>query len=280
MKKILKLNSFWLRIVALITMTLDHIGACLDFNDFYILRLFGRIALPLFIFLTVEGALKTSNKKKYVLRISILAVAIGIALGLLAFINSPYQTIGLSGNIFFDLLLIILSVYILESENKKIKPLLILPILYSIFSYIVIRIEGCGCKGIFYWFFPSLRLQGGYYGLFTGLGFYFAKKYAPKFISSYAPMHVDDKEYEQLVSNLLSVGVIIFTAICWMLTNMAFGETYADQLDGIQTYSVLAGIFILMYNGSKGYNAKWFKIAYYLYYPVHLAIIALIFYIV
>ena len=280
MKKLLKLNSFWLRIIALLTMTIDHIGACLDFRDFFIFRLIGRIAIPLFIFLTVEGALKTSNRKKYILRIGIFAAVIGIVLGILAFLNSPFQEIGLSGNIFLDLLLVILSIAILESPSKKIKPLLALPILYSVFSYVVIRLEGCGCDGIYYWFFPSFRLQGGFYCLFMGLGFYASKKYALIFINKYLPMHIDDKEYEQAVSNIFSVIILVFITIILMLTNFAFGDAYTQQLDGIQTYAILAGILILLYNGKKGYNAKWFKVAYYLYYPIHLVIIGLIFFII
>ena len=70
MKKCLKLNSFWLRLIALVTMTIDHIGVMLSYNDFIVLRIIGRIALPLFIFMTVEGALKTSNSKKYIFRFS------------------------------------------------------------------------------------------------------------------------------------------------------------------------------------------------------------------
>ena len=280
MKKLLKLDSFWLRVVALLTMTLDHIGAWLDFNNFFIFRLLGRLAIPLFIFLTVEGALKTSSKKKYILRIGILAIVIGIVLWILAFMSAPYSEIGLSGNIFLDLLLIIISIAILESPNKKIKVLLALPILYTIFSYVVIRLEGCGCDGIYYWFFPPIRLQTGYYGLLMGLGFYAAKKYAPIFIDKYVPVHIDDEEYEQVVSNIFCVAVTVFATIILMLTNFAFGDKYTQQLDGIQTYAALAGILILLYNGKKGYNAKWFKIAYYLYYPVHLVIIGLVFFII
>ena len=113
-----------------------------------------------------------------------------------------------------------------------------------------------------------------------GLGFYASKKYAPIFINKYLPMHIDDKEYEQALSNIFSIIVLVFFTIILMLTNLAFGDAYIQQLDGIQTYAILAGILILLYNGKKGYNAKWFKVAYYLYYPIHLVIIGLIFFII
>ena len=280
MKKLLKLNSFWLRIVALVTMTIDHVGVCLEFNVFFVLRIIGRIALPLFIFMSVEGTLKTSNRKKYILRIGIYAALIGLVLGILTFQGSPFTEIALSGNIFVDLLLVILSVTILESPNKKIKPLIIFPVLYSIFSFVVIKLEGCGCDGIYYWFFPSFRMQGGIYCLILGIGFYAAKKFARLFINKYVPMNVGDEEYEQAITNIFSIIVLVFTVIAFMLLNFAFGDKYSSQLDGIQTYFVLSGVFILLYNGKKGYNAKWFKVAYYLYYPIHLAIIGLIFLII
>ena len=140
MKKLLKIDSFWLRIVALLTMTLDHVGACLDFRNFFILRLIGRIALPLFIFLTVEGALKTSNRKKYILRIGIFAAVIGIVLGILAFLNSPFQEIGLSGNIFLDLLLVILSIAIIAFFSN---PLYVLLSSFVLINLVFLLFKAC-----------------------------------------------------------------------------------------------------------------------------------------
>lgn len=59
--------------VALITMTLDHIGVYQTItqnqaiNDG--LRIIGRIAAPLFLFMVVEGVRHTRNKTKYLLRL-------------------------------------------------------------------------------------------------------------------------------------------------------------------------------------------------------------------
>lgn len=57
--------------IALITMTLDHIG--LTFNiDF--LRYIGRISFPLYAFLTAEGIKKSSAKENYLLGLLVCAV--------------------------------------------------------------------------------------------------------------------------------------------------------------------------------------------------------------
>ena len=138
------------------------------------------------------------------------------------------------------------------------------------------RLEGCGCDGIYMWLFPPFRMQSGYYGLLMGLGFYAAKKYAPIFINKYAIDHVDDAEYEQMVSNLFSLVVLLFSVIIFVAICFSFGDLYSQPIDSVQTYALLAGLFIPFYNGKRGYNAKWFKVAYYLYYPLHIAIIGLI----
>lgn len=278
MRKLLKLNSFWIRIIALITMTIDHIGVFLDYSKFYPLRIIGRIALPLFVFLSVEGALKTSNKKKYLLRLLSLFVSIGVILTAFSFMGSFFEEIAYtSGNIFFDLLLVILTVFILESDNKKIKPLVALPILYSIFSFTVIKLESCGCDGLYTFFPPALRMQYGIFTMLLTLGFYASNKLVPILINKYSPINADDDDYKRLLTNFLCVITVVISGIILMLTNYAFGDAYTNMLEGIQTYAIISAVFIMLYNGKKGYNSKWFRVAYYLYYPIHIGIILLFF---
>jgi len=273
MKKLLKLNGFWLRIIALVTMTIDHIGVLLDFRKFFILRILGRISLPLFIFLSVEGALKTHNKKKYFIRILILLIFTSIALFVMPFFGSAFQQIAYtSGNIFFDLLFAILCVWILDSKNKKIKPLIALPVAYAIFSFIIVKLEGCACNGLYTWFPAFLRMQYSIYALILAIGFYYSHIISERYKNA---EDIDSCFRVQFICNALCVAVLILTTVLMVGINYLFGPQYATFMDDIESYALLAGLFILCYNGARGYNAKWFRILSYIYYPLHIAIIAL-----
>ena len=58
------LSGNQLKLIALITMTIDHIGAYI-FPHYPVLRLIGRIAMPIYAFLIAEGCRYTKNKAKY-----------------------------------------------------------------------------------------------------------------------------------------------------------------------------------------------------------------------
>ena len=96
------LDASQLKIIALVTMLIDHIGAIIiPFLQGYtenmttfialegmmvIMRLVGRISFPIFAFLVVNGFYHTRNRKKYLLRLSIFAL-----------ISEPFFDIAISG---------------------------------------------------------------------------------------------------------------------------------------------------------------------------------------
>lgn len=63
-----------LKIIALIAMTLDHIGVQL-FPQVEIFRIIGRLSFPLFAYMIAEGCKYTRNRGKYFFHISGLALA-------------------------------------------------------------------------------------------------------------------------------------------------------------------------------------------------------------
>ena len=67
------LSANVLKIVALVAMTLDHVGV-IFFADQIWWRIFGRLAFPLFAFFVAEGTKHTRNKLRYFLVIFALGV--------------------------------------------------------------------------------------------------------------------------------------------------------------------------------------------------------------
>ncbi len=59
----LLLSSFWLKIIAILTMTVDHVGVMFDITP---CRYIGRLALPLFCFMAAEGVKIRHYGKRYI----------------------------------------------------------------------------------------------------------------------------------------------------------------------------------------------------------------------
>lgn len=134
-----------LKLIACLTMLIDHIGyeiiyplyssisivrstdtmaAHTLYNIYYLCRMVGRIAMPIFAFLLVEGFHHTRNRKKYALRLAVGAVLSEI----------PYNLV-ISGQMFWQqqsvmvtLLLGLLALMVMEKcHSLAWKPVAVLP---------------------------------------------------------------------------------------------------------------------------------------------------------
>lgn len=276
------LSSFWLKVIALLTMTIDHIGFAFNIEP---LRYIGRLALPLFCFMIAEGALHTRSFKKYALRLGIMASIISLAILLsevVPFLKNNGFSMRNDGVIFIDLLLGALAVYLLRQNKWYIKLLAILPLAYGITSYIASSYECVGCGHTVYWFPFFMRTQYGWYGILLIIGFYAAHLLANVFINYQSSMSGVDKElykgsnFERHSINIISVLVLAAITLSYYLCESfvadAWGTTSIYQ---IQLYAIIAGAFILLYNGMRGYNKKWFQYGSYIYYPLHMIVIGI-----
>ena len=113
--KVVGLNSFQLKCIAIITMLIDHIGAIL-FPAQIGFRLIGRFSFPIFCFLLVEGFFHTRDVKKYMVRLGIFALISEIPYDLAfrqVFLEFQRQ------NVFFTLLLGVFLMYMLQRTNRR-----------------------------------------------------------------------------------------------------------------------------------------------------------------
>lgn len=282
------ISNFILKIIALIFMTIDHVGVFLPSSPLqFTFRVLGKIALPIFIYTTLEGCKKTKDIKKYMLRLGVMSIFMYIAIviaQLVLYFNNGYLLV--FQNIFFTLLNLV-SIYYLffVNKNKNKRRMVILPILIFIGSYIFfwLRINGISE------FISSIFVDGltTMYALeapimFVGalLGIYIYEEIVRKRLNNDETL-VNEflcSKKAQLSRNIIMclsialVSLIMYSFTYENIPSFTFGNTCVYN-----TYFIICFPFILLYNGKRGFNNKIVNGAFYLYYPLHIGIIALIF---
>lgn len=120
------MTIYTLKIIACITMILDHIKYGIPELNNFITVYFGRLAYPLFAFFIVEGYIHTSDLKKYYKRLIIFGIISQIPFMLFRTLVGEYLLL----NIMFTLILGLISINIYDKiKNKFISiPLVIITI--------------------------------------------------------------------------------------------------------------------------------------------------------
>jgi hypothetical protein len=279
-------SSFWLKLFAILAMTIDHLGVVMDmFLDhsksivliISIFRIIGRFALPLFCFMIVEGVLHTRSFKRYI--IALLSVGALVFGGHIFLVEVMNGNMG-QGNIFFDLALGAIAIKCLDSKKVQIKFLSLLPIGYCLFSHLTYGI--IPELGNFPEYFQT---QYGFYGMALILGFYTAHHLTKIYYDSvyskngFTAEELKDTPQYKLTENLFkTLSLVIVTMLLYVIT--IYGKLYIKLDVSIQTWAILSGALLLLYNGNRGYNSNWFKYGCYIYYPAHLLILYGLFYLI
>ncbi len=158
------LNGNQLKLIAVVSMLLDHIGVVLADGELYdLLRILGRAAFPIYAFLLVEGFFHTGSWKKYALR-----------LGVFAGMSECFYDLALTGhpvdwrcqNVFLTLLLGLLMMQVLSWLRSW------MPGPAGLYMQLAVIIGFCGIAwlmktdysysgimliAIFYWFYGDRR---------------------------------------------------------------------------------------------------------------------------
>lgn len=230
------LSGSTLKIIAMVTMLIDHIAAAvllrllLDMQNhmtnmeaynrlvvvYQVMRAIGRIAFPIYCFLLVEGFQKTRNLGKYILRLAIFAVIAEVPFDL-CFTSQPvsldYQSVMLT------LLIGVLTMWGVSLLEKHVQNRLLM-----VSGSAVIILIGAAAAEL-------LHTDYGYMGVICIMVIYVLRRV----------------RWLQITG-----GCLIFLWEIW---------------------APIAFIPIAFYNGKRGLKLKYL---FYLFYPVHLLLLYLI----
>ncbi len=239
-EKIKCFSTFWLKIIAILTMTIDHIGSCfgliykdnkvyfsniLEQDTYSFMRAIGRIAFPIFCYLIAEGFIYTRCLWKYALRLFIFALISQIPFNLLLYKNPFY--IGGYLNVYFTLFIGLVVIFLADRiiDQWKNNPNTI----YFASCVIILICAMCIAE--------LLHTDYGAFGVLLIFIFYISR------------------------NKLLAICLCVAGNIL-LLSNTS------------ELYALLALPLIFMHNKKRGPNIKYI---FYAYYPVHMLIIFLIY---
>lgn len=185
MKKILNNNS--LKIIAILSMLLDHIAYLFISSSnflYYIFRIIGRVCAPIMFFGIANGYKYTSNKKKYGLRLLMFAfisqVPYSLFIGNKVFLFNKY-------NVIFTLFLSFLTILIFDKCSKKL-------VKYSLMFLCIILSYFC---------------DWGIIGILISLVFYFISERRYAYIG-----------YTILCICYITTNTLIYKNIAWLIVNI------------------------------------------------------------
>ena len=233
------MTSFVLKMIALISMFCDHFSDSV-IGHFNILNLIGRFAFPIFAFQISEGYIHTKNVKKYFGRLLIGACISQIPFYL--FLKKFLPTSPIQLNIFFTLSLGLLCIIIYDYFSKVKNQEL---------NYKIFHIPFKNLIGIIFAFFIAyigelLKVDYGFWGIIVIFAFYIFKNHKLAMILSYICLCIIRYGYR-----------IIF-----------YG--FHIQYVYFSIFTILAILFISLYNGKQGYKIRYLL---YIFYPLHLLLL-------
>lgn len=232
----------FLKIIAIIAMTLDHIAMAFMTQNiviYHLLRVAGRLTIAIMCYMVVEGYNHTKNIKKYLLRMFLFSIVAHIPYVFfhtgkisLFFGENRFQT-----SVMWPLFLGLVSLYVWNSEKLKKLYKVILVVLLC-----VVSLPGDWS------FFAVLMIWG--FGIYHG-----------------------NRKKQMIFYGSISLFIALVSAVMWGLSETS--QWYRE----IFQFGLFCAIPILLkYNGEPG-NCKHTKWIFYIYYPLHMIILGMILYI-
>lgn len=240
-KKKPQLTSFSLHVLAMAFMLCDHIWATMPTQG-SLLTCIGRLAFPIFAFLLSEGFVLTHDRKKYALRLLVMAVISELPFNLMygGELIYPYHQ-----NVLWTFLLSLLCLWVIESVRKKGRLWL------TVLTAALVSLLG--------WFLGTV-LMLDYYGtgVLTVIVFYLFR----------------GNRWWQRLGQLVGLVWINCDLLGGMLMPVTlFGFSFEFPQQGLALLSLL---LIWAYRGEQGRHSRWTRAFCYGFYPAHMLILVLL----
>ena len=281
------LTSYHLKLIAIIIMFIDHMGAIL-FPRVLFLRMIGRIAFPIFAYLIAEGASHSHNRLNYFFRLLSFA-----------FISETFFDIAfhselnylINTNVFFTLAFAIATIYIyerLQVLSKEVNYLsgVITIILIFGFKYLI-DTRFLSRSSI------SMLMLGMVIALIVILANLKTKKDEVNHVLCLIPsllilyltyvMHTDYGVRGVLMIvliylakgrinklTMMALGIFMIYGLNVVYDLMKLNSYYLVYDLAFYLFANIALVLIYNYNGLLGKKMKWF---FYIFYPLHIAIL-------
>lgn len=233
-----KLNAFQIKVFALILMLMDHLY--FTFPQVFPLWFhpLSRVVEPIFGFLLVEGLFHTSNKLKYNIRVFGWSVFMQVGNTI---INATLESKGVAvhNNIFMTLAVGLAIINLIEYSKKN-----------HGYKKIVIRL-------LTIILLPLSMITEGAIALipFILITYFFRGNMKKQMIG-----------YIVLSALLFSMNYFSYPTVEETITMLMYNSDFLF---------ILVVPFILLYNGERGRNNKFSKYLFYVFYPLHLWILAI-----
>lgn len=258
-------STFQLKLLALIFMIIDHIGAFIPGTPIWF-RYIGRLSAPLFLFCLVWGMEYTKSRTKYILRL------FGAAVGMELFwqiinqaselnTNSHHNNIFLT---FFCVAVLIELFFPREWKLTKKQKMLIIVLMLGAIVYSEWGFFGCALGVLLYKFKGNLKTLTYTY---IGCCVYYEFVSVTAF---YARLVYFTSYHLGFVGEIFEILCVIMTGQIHAFTPMVLHGLYWGDY---QWMMIGALPFMLMYNHKLGRKCKGF---FYVFYPLHLLILMMI----
>lgn len=298
------LTAFHLKVIALVTMIVDHVAAALvsvRLPVYPFLRGIGRIAFPIYAFLVAEGCRYTRSREKYLLRLGVFALVSQVPF-VMAFFPSWWEDALWRNflemtNVFYTMFFAVACIHIWETLRRQSRALHLAAAGFfgaclAFWAWLLFNVTGNGL--------PFILMILVYLACFLTACHVLGKREArePDWLGNilcalpllpiFFLSEVVDCDYSvfgvvlicliylakdrNLQIGALALGILYeYGWEMWLRPVVLWGNTFhwapADSL----CCALLAVVLLCFYNGQRGRNIKW---VFYGAYPVHIALLA------